>query len=89
MFLSELLTIFVRNTDIMTGENKICENCKKAIAQNPLLILGLLPVLAENAKAQMQNAGVSDEQKQIFEQVMKGNVSYSSLMDFINTQNKG
>ena len=66
---------------------KICESCKQAIAKNPLLILGLLPVLAENAKAQMQNAGVSDEQKQIFEQVMKGNVSYSSLMDFINKTN--
>jgi hypothetical protein len=69
VFLSELLTIFVRNTDIMTGENKICENCKQAIAKNPLLILELLPVLAENAKVQMQQAGVSNEQKQIFEEV--------------------
>ena len=71
----------------MEGDKNICESCKKAIAQNPLLILELLPVLAENAKEQMQNAGVSDEQKFIFEQVMKGNVSYSSLMDFINKTN--
>jgi hypothetical protein len=34
------------------------------------LILELLPVLAENAKVQMQQAGVSsNEQKQIFEEV--------------------
>jgi len=73
----------------MEGDKNICESCKQAIAKNPLLILELLPVLAENAKAQMQKAGVSNEQKQVFEQAMKGNVSYSGLMDFINTQNKG
>ena len=72
----------------MEGDKNICESCKQAIAKNPLLILELLPVLAENAKAQMQQAGVSNEQKQIFEEVMKGNLSYSSLMDFINKQNK-
>ena len=71
----------------MEGDKNICESCKQAIAKNPLLILELLPVLAENAKVQMQQAGVNDEQKQIFEQVMKGNVSYSSLMDFINKTN--
>ena len=73
----------------MEGDKNICESCKQAIAKNPLLILELLPVLAENAKVQMQQAGVSDEQKFIFEQVMKGNMSYSGLLDFINTQNKG